>query len=98
MLTITHHRCYTKLARKSEQKLDAVTEAMYPILYGRRVYWFYSLSVAAQAALYMTLSMARQEAGMPELGFALLWGAFYVFGWQLNMLDDYNFHTGGFLH
>ena len=44
-VTITHHRCYTKLARKSEQVLDPVTEQMFPVLYGRRVYWFYALSV-----------------------------------------------------
>lgn len=93
MLTITHHRCYKKLARKSEQTLDAVTEQMFPLLYGRRVYWFYMLSVCAQAALYIALSFARQEAGMPELGFAFLWGACYVWGWQINTLDDYNFHT-----
>ena len=30
---------------------------------------------------------------MPEVGFALLWVACYVWGWQINMLDDYNFHT-----
>jgi hypothetical protein len=93
MLTITHHRCYTKLARKSEQTLDPVTEQMFPLLYGRRVYWCYMLSVFAQAIFYITLSFARQEAGMPELGFAFLWGACYVWGWQINMLDDYNFHT-----
>ena len=30
---------------------------------------------------------------MPELGFFVLWMSFYIWGWQINMLDDYSFHT-----
>ena len=89
MLTITHYRCYAKLARMSEQKLESVTEQMFPILYGRRVYWCYMLSVVALALLYIALAAARQQAGMPEMGFLLLWGACYVWGWQINMLEGF---------
>ena len=93
MLAKTHHRCYTKVARKSEQVLLDIDAEKFPSLYGQPVYRCFVIALATQVILYTSLAFARQAAGMPELGFFVLWMSFYIWGWQINMLDDYSFHT-----
>ena len=63
------------------------------MLYGQPVYRCFVIALATQVILYTSLAFARQAAGMPELGFFVLWMSFYIWGWQINMLDDYSFHT-----
>ena len=93
MLSVTHYRALTKLTRRTEDEVRPEEEVQWTVLYGARLFTRYRVTVLCEFALYVTLLAARQPAGMPEGVFAMLWAAYYVWGLQLNMADDFHFHT-----
>ena len=93
MLAVTHYRCYTKLARTSEERLRQDEEFQFPLLYGKRIYNLYLMAMGTQVLLYISIGLARDAAGMPELVFFMLWFGCYALGCQINLLDDYSLHT-----
>jgi hypothetical protein len=51
MLAITHHRCYTKLARTANESLKPHEEYSFPVLYGKRVHKAYIFMLVTQVRL-----------------------------------------------